>query len=48
MCSNLGPQSLSACRRLGEGLQSVYASAILPGGRSGAIRFAQAFRPKTT
>jgi 23S rRNA (adenine2030-N6)-methyltransferase len=43
LCSNLRPESLSACRRLGEGLESVYATANLPKDRSGAIDFAQAF-----
>lgn len=41
MCSNLSPDSLSACRRLGEGLESAYASANLPEGRNGAIEFTQ-------
>ncbi len=39
LCSNLSPESLTACRRLGEGLESVYAGANLPEGRSGAIEF---------
>jgi hypothetical protein len=42
MCGNLRVATLSACTRLGEELASVYASAILPGGRSGAIEFTQA------
>jgi 23S rRNA (adenine2030-N6)-methyltransferase len=43
LCTNLSPESLSACRRLGEGLESMYATANLPKGRCGAIDFAQAF-----
>jgi len=46
LCSNLSPESLAACTRRGESLQSVYASAILPGGRSGAIEFRQTFWPE--
>jgi hypothetical protein len=42
LCSNLSPESLSACRRLGEGLESMYATANLSKGRSGSIRFTQA------
>jgi 23S rRNA (adenine2030-N6)-methyltransferase len=45
LCGNLSMETLSACGRLGEGLASVYASAVLPGGRSGAIEFTQATFP---
>lgn len=41
LCSNLRQESLSACRRLGEGLESAYATANLPRGRRGAIEFTQ-------
>ncbi len=43
LCSSLEAESLSACRRLGEGLESAYATAILPEGRSGAIEFTQSY-----
>jgi 23S rRNA (adenine2030-N6)-methyltransferase len=48
LCSSLSPESLSACRRLGEELESVYSTAKLPEGCSGTIEFMQSLcrRPK--
>ncbi len=39
MCSNLSDESEVACDRLGKGLVEIYKNAVLPNGRSGAIRF---------
>ena len=39
LCGNLGEASLGRCRDLGKALETVYASATLPGGQTGAIAF---------
>ena len=39
MCGNLSEASLGGCRTLGKALETIYASATLPGGRTGAVTF---------
>ncbi len=39
LCGNLSDESVVACDRLGKGLVEIYKRAVLPSGRSGAIRF---------
>ena len=42
LCSSLGDGSIDACERLGEALAETYASAELPGGSAGRIKFTHA------
>ena len=39
ICSNLSPESIAACERLGNGLAEIYSRTRFPDGHSGAIRY---------